>query len=147
MKIILREDIPSLGTAGTTKEVKNGFANNYLIPHRLAYPATERYLKIFENEKKAYEKKKQKLLKEAEEMKLKIEGLSVSIPVKTGEEDKLYGSVTSQDIIEKAKEQGLNLSKKQIALDENIKKLGIYHVPVKLAPEISASLKVWIIKE
>lgn len=147
MKVILRDDVPALGPAGTIKEVKDGYASNFLLPQKLAYPATNRYLKIFENEKIANEKKKEKLKKEAEELKTKIENLSISIPVHTGEEDKLYGSVTTQDIIEKAKEQGVNLSKKQITLDDNIKKLGIYHVPVKLPSDVTASLKLWIIKE
>ncbi len=147
MKVVLREDIQSLGKMGTIKEVKNGYANNYLIPHKLAYPATEQYLKIFENEKKANEKRLLKIKKESEELKTKIENLSISITAKTGEEDKLYGSITTQDIIEKVKEQGLNLSKKQISLEEQIKKLGIYHIPVKLSSDVSASLKVWVIKE
>lgn len=147
MKVILREDISSLGKLGAIKEVKDGYANNYLFPNKLAYPATKSFLKIFENEKRANEKRLEKMKKESEDLKTKIENLSISISVKTGEEDKLYGSVTTQDIIEKVKEQGLNLSKKQISLEEQIKKLGIYHIPIKLSHDVVASLKVWVIKE
>lgn len=147
MKVILREDIKSLGKSGEEKEVKRGFAVNYLIPLKKAYPATTQYLKIYENEKKLNEKKLEKVVKEAEELKEKLTNLSLNINVKTGEDEKMFGSVTSQDIIEKLKENGVNLSKKQIILEETIKKLGIYHVPVKLTPEIETELKVWIIKE
>lgn len=147
MKIILREEVQNLGQPGDEKEVKRGYAVNYLIPNNLAYPATNQYIKIFENEKKATMKKIEKDQKEAEELKGKLENLSLNISVKTGEDEKMFGSVTSQDIIDKLNEQGIHISKKQLVLEENIKKLGIYHIPVKLAPEIESELKVWIIKE
>ncbi len=147
MKIILRKDVENLGSISEIKEVKNGYANNYLIPKNLAYPATDRYLKIFENEKKIALKKLEKMNKEAQELKEKLENLSLNINVKVGEDEKLFGSVTSQDIIEKLEEQGINLSKKQIIIKENIRKLGIYNIQIKIASEIEAALKVWIIKE
>lgn len=147
MKVVLRKDYPSLGKSGEIKNVKDGYAQNFLIPKMVAYPATESYLKVFENEKISNEKKSERIKKEAEDLKVKIEALSLNIAVKTGEEDRLFGSVTAQDIIEKMKENGINLSKKQLVFDENIKKLGIYHIPVKIAPEIEAQVKVWIIKE
>ena len=147
MKIILRKNIEKLGNPGDQKEVKKGYASNYLIPNKLAYPATKQYLNIYENEKKINLKKLEKVKLEAEELKKNFENLSLNISVKTGEDEKMFGSVTSQDIIDKLKEQGINISKKQLDLEENIKKLGIYHVPVKLGPEVEAELKVWIIKE
>ena len=147
MKVVLRKDYPSLGKSGEIKNVKDGYAQNFLIPKMVAYPATESYLKIFENEKISNEKRSERIKKESEDLKVKIEGLSLNISVKTGEEDRLFGSVTAQDIIEKMKENGINLSKKQLVLEENIKKLGIYHIPVKIAPDIEAQVKVWIIKE
>lgn len=147
MKIILREDVKNLGNTGEIKEVKNGYANNYLIPRNLAYPETNQYSKIFENEKKIALKKLEKINKEAQELKEKFENLSLNINVKIGQDEKLFGSVTSQDIVEKLKEQGFNLSKKQIILEENIRKLGIYNIPIKISPEIEATLKIWIIKE
>lgn len=147
MKVVLRKDYPSLGKSGEIKNVKDGYAQNFLIPKMVAYPATESYLKIFQNEKISNEKRSERIKKESEDLKVKIEGLSLNISVKTGEEDRLFGSVTAQDIIEKMKENGINLSKKQLVLEENIKKLGIYHIPVKIAPDIEAQVKVWIIKE
>ncbi|MBU1076114.1 MAG: 50S ribosomal protein L9 [Spirochaetes bacterium] len=147
MKIILREDVKNIGKSGDTKEVKRGYAVNYLLPHKLAYPATGSYLKMFENEKKVSEKHLEKEKKEAEELKAKFENLSLNISVKTGEDEKMFGSVTAGDIADKLKETGIEISKKQIALEDNIKKLGIYHVPIKIAPEVETELKVWIIKE
>lgn len=147
MKVILRDDIKSLGKAGDIKEVKTGYANNYLIPKHLAYPASDQYLRIFENDKKALIKKLDKEKKEAEKLKEQLENLSLNINVKVGEDEKLFGSVTAQDIADKLNEQGINLSKKQIVLEENIKKLGIYTIPVKILTDVEAKLKVWIIKE
>jgi len=147
MKVILREDVENTGKAGEIKEVKDGYANNYLIPKNLAYPATDPYLKIYEDQKKTALKKLERINKEAEELKEKLENLSLNVNVNVGEDEKLFGSVTSQDIVEKLKEQGINLSKKQIVLEENIKELGIYNIPVKISPEIEATLKIWIIKE
>ena len=147
MKIILKQEVKNLGNTGEIKEVKNGYANNYLIPRDMAYPATSQYLKIFETEKKIALKKLEKIDKEARELKEKLDNLSLNINVKVGEDEKLFGSVTSQDIVEKLKEQGINLSKKQIILNETIKKLGIYNIPVKISSEIQATLKIWIIKE
>ncbi len=147
MRIILRESVKGLGETGEIKEVKKGYANNYLFPRKLAYPATEKYLKIIENEKRAKEKEKERKEKELNELKEKLNNVSCTIAMKVGEDEKLFGSVTSQHIVEKLKEQGINIDKKSIILEEPIKKLGVYHIPVKLAPEITAEVKVWIIKE
>ena len=144
---LAKEDIESLGKVGDIKEVKTGYGINYLVPKKLAYPATEQYLKIFENEKRKNIKKIEKEQVEAEELQDKLENLSLNINVKVGEDEKMFGSVTSQDIADKLKEQGINISKKQIILEENLKKIGIYNIPVKIKPEIEAVLKVWIIKE
>ncbi len=147
MKVILRVDIDKLGKAGEVKEVKDGYAINYLIPKNLVYPATKKNLKRLEEEKEVYVKKEEKIRKQMEELKQKIESLSCNISVKVGEDDKLYGSVTSQHIVENLHKYGINLDKHQIELEEPIKKLGVYHIPVKLYPEIKANLKVWVIKE
>ncbi len=147
MKVILREDVKGLGKAGEIKDVKKGYANNYLLPRKLVYPYKEQYLKLIETEKIAKQKQAEKLKKELESLKEKLSTISCTIAMKAGEDDKLFGSVTSQNIVEKLKEEGINIDKKQIVLEEPLKKLGVYHVPVKLAPEISTELKVWIIKE
>lgn len=147
MKVILRGVVDNLGEAGEIKEVKKGFAINYLIPNKFAYPATDQNMKRFENEKKSIQKKAAKELQDASQIKEKIEQLSLNIQVKVGEDEKLFGSVTSQDIVDKLKDQGIIITKKDIVLEENIKALGIYNVPVKVAAGVDATLKVWIIKE
>ncbi len=147
MKVILREDLKNLGDAGEIKEVKDGYANNYLLPKKIVYPASDHYLKVLENEKISTMKKLEKVKKEAEEIKEKLENISLNINVKTGEDEKMFGSVTAQDIADKLQEQGINMLKKHIVLEENINKLGIYNITVKIAPEVEAVLKVWIIKE
>ena len=147
MKIILREDYKQLGDAGAVVTVKDGFARNYLIPRGIAYPATNSYLKVFEEEKKQQQFKQRKEIKAAQEMVKKIEGVSVTIPVSVGEGDKMYGSVTAQNIFEHLEKQNIEIDKKKIDLDEPIKELGIYQVPIKLHKEVKASIKVWVVKE
>lgn len=147
MKVILRADIDKLGKEGEIKEVKDGYAINYLIPQKLAYPADKKNLRRLEEEKKARAKKEEKIRKQMEELKQKIESLSCNISVKAGEGDKLYGAVTSQHIVENLHKYGINLDRHQIELEEPIKRLGVYRVPVKLNPEIKATLKVWVVKE
>jgi len=147
MKIILREDYKQLGDAGTVVTVKDGFARNYLIPKGIAYPATKSYLKVFEEEKKQQQFKQRKEVKVAQEMVKKIEGVSVTIPVSVGEGDKMYGSVTSQNIHEHLEKQNIDIDKKKIDLEEPIKELGIYQVPIKLHKDVKASIKVWVVKE
>ncbi|NOX36934.1 MAG: 50S ribosomal protein L9 [Calditrichaeota bacterium] len=147
MKIILREDFERLGKAGDIVDVKPGYARNYLIPKQIAYPATPSYLKILEEERK---QKQQRLLKEkkqAEAMAKKLEDVSVTISVSVGEEDKMFGSVTSQNIADALKEQGIEIDRRKIELEEPIKELGIYSVPIRLHPEVEAKIKVWVVKE
>ncbi len=147
MRVILRENVGNLGNRGDIKEVKKGYAINYLFPKNLAYPATDNNLKTLEIEKKRLEKKEEKLKQEMEQLKEKIETASCNITAKVGEDDKLFGAVTSQDIIDKLKTLGINIDKKQLEIEEPIKKLGVYHLTVKVHPDIKADLKVWVIKE
>ncbi len=147
MRVILRVDVDKLGKAGEIKDVKDGYALNYLIPKKIAYPATAQNLKKIEEEKKQKLNKEEKLRSKMEELKQKIESISCTISVKAGEDEKLFGSVTSQHITEKLHTFGINLDKRQIEIEEPIKKLGVYHIPIKLHPEVKAELKVWVIKE
>ncbi len=147
MKIILREDHERLGKAGDIVEVKAGFARNYLIPKQIAYPAKSNYLKILAEEKKQKQQKLQKEKKQAEVMAKKLENVSVTIAVTVGEEDKMFGSVTSQNIADALKEQGVEIDRRKIELEEPIKELGIYSVPIRLHPEVQAKIKVWVVKE
>jgi len=147
MKVILRQDFEQLGKIGDVVDVKEGYARNYLIPRNLAYQATESSVRVLEEEKKQFAKKADKEKKEAELVAAELGKLSITIKMKVGEEDKLFGSVTSQMISDAVVEKGVKLEKRQIALDEPIKSLGIYDVPVKLAGGVMGVVKVWVVRE
>jgi large subunit ribosomal protein L9 len=147
MKVILREDMSNLGTAGTIVNVAPGYARNYLLPRNLAIPATGNNLKEFEHEKRLMEVKRAKRLKEAEGVKAKLEKTSCSIAKKVGENDKLFGSVTTQDIEKAFSNEGFTVERKDILLAEPIKTLGVYTVPIRVFEEVVANTKVWVVKE
>jgi len=128
MKIILREDVPNLGSSGTIIHVKRGFARNYLIPRNFAIPATPNNLKVFEHEKRIIEAKRGKQRKEAEALKSKLERVSCSISKKVGEQDKLYGSVTAIDIEAAFQSEGFTIDKKDIVLNEQGKQRSAFVV-------------------
>lgn len=147
MKVILREDIESLGVAGEVINVKDGYARNFLVPRRLVYTATDSALKRIAQEMKIRGKKidleKADLAKLAE----KLSGISVTIPMRVGEEEKLYGSVTPMMIAESLANQGYVLDRRSIAIDEQIRTLGTHDVTVKLKHGVSATVKVNVISE
>jgi large subunit ribosomal protein L9 len=147
MKVILREDVSNLGAAGAIVTVAGGYARNYLIPRNYAIPATSNNLKAFDHERRMAEAKKLKRKKEAETLKDKLERVSCSISKKVGEQDKLFGSVTAQDIEKALVAEGFTIDKKDILLAEPIKALGVYTVPIKLFDEVVANTKVWVVKE
>lgn len=147
MKVILRQDHENLGEAGTIINVKPGFARNFLIPQSLAMAASPQNKKRFENEKKQMNWRKEQEKRKAEEMAKTLENVSCTIIVQVGEEDKLFGSVTSQNIAESLESQGYEIDKRKIQLEEPIKSLGIYSVPIKLHTEVDAKVKVWVVKE
>jgi len=147
MEVILSKDLERIGKAGQVIKVKDGFARNFLIPNGLAVPVNVTNLKKLEEEKQRKILQLEKLKKEAEELSAKLSGLSLTMPVLTQEEDKLYGSINAIDLANALKEEGIELDKNKIALDEPIKALGIYEVPVKLHPEVTAKIKVWIVKK
>ena len=146
MKVILLEEMPSLGEAGDVIKVADGYGRNYLIPEKKAIEATSKNMKVWEHQKNLLKDKINKVKKEAEKLAEKIGGTSCTISKQTGEEDKLFGSVTSMDIEESLKEEGIDIDRKKIILDEPIKKLGIYAIPIKIHPEVIANLKVWVVK-
>ncbi len=147
MKVILREDVEHLGTAGTVVNVRAGFARNFLIPRSYAIPATSNNLKAFEHEKRLMESKKTKRRKEAETLKGKLERISCSISKKVGEQGKLFGSVTTLDIEKAFNAEGFTIDKKDILLAEPIKALGVYTVPIRVFEDVVASTKVWVVRE
>ncbi len=147
MEVILKQDVNKLGKAGSVIRVKDGFARNFLMPNGLALPVTAANLKNLEQEKQKKALQLDKAKKEAQALKEKLDGLSLTIPVLTQEADALYGSIALVDLTRALKDEGIEISKDLIALQEPIKALGIYEIPVKLHPEISATLKVWVVKK
>ncbi len=147
MKVILTEDISQLGSAGDIITVKDGYARNFLVPNNKAVRASTQNVKSLEHQKRQVQEKLNKIKKEGMGLAEKIESISCTITKTAGEEDKLFGSVTTADIQNNLKNEGIEIDKKKIILSEPIKKLGIYSVPVKIHPEVTASLKVWVVKE
>ena len=147
MKVILREDVPEIGQAGDTVEVKSGYGRNYLFPRNLAIPATKANLRAIGEVTKQKELRERKQRREAEVIKDKIEKLSLSMEVLVGEEDKLYGSVTNADIAELLDQEGISVDKRAIELEIPIKVLGVYTVLVKIDKDVTAELRLWVIKK
>lgn len=148
MKIILRKDLETLGKVGEIVNVKNGYARNYLIPRGYAYVATEGAIKALEIEKKRLQKRLEIDRMRAEELANELSQVQLTIPMKVGEEGRLYGSVTPIMIAEKLKEDyNYTIDKRQIVLDEPIKSLGIFDIKIKLFQDVFATIKVWVINE
>ncbi|HNU90956.1 MAG TPA: 50S ribosomal protein L9 [Spirochaetota bacterium] len=147
MKVILQKDIPNLGEAGDIKEVSNGYARNYLLPRKLVLLASDSSRKAVEHQKKLIKIKKEKRKKQSETLMEALSALEIQIGAQVGEEEKLFGSVTSMDIARRLKELGHEVDRRKIHLDEPIKRLGEYRVPVKLDDGVTANIKVTVFKE
>lgn len=147
MKIVLRQDYESLGTAGEIVNVKSGFARNYLIPKGYALIATAKNIQRYEKEKEQQVWQKEKEKRKSQELAKTLENVSCTIAVQVGEEEKLFGSVTSQNIADALEAQGYTIDRRKILLDEPIKSLGIYSIPIKLHADVEAKIKVWVVKE
>ncbi len=145
MELILRSTIETLGEEGDVVTVKAGYGRNYLIPHGKAVAADKGNLAILNKEKSAIEARKLALRTDAESMSKKIAGITVVIEQRSGEEDKLFGSVTSADIAAKMKDLGVEIDKKKILLDEQIKTLGERMVPIKVGYQMTTEVKVQIV--
>ena len=146
MKVILRENDTKLGKAGDVVEVKDGYAHNYLIPRNLAVRADAGHMKRLEHERKILRDREEKHAKQARDLAEKINTTSCTIPVQVGEEDRIFGSVTAIDIVDSLSKEGVEVERKSIHLEEPIKSLGVFTVPVKLGPDVEAKLKVWVVK-
>jgi large subunit ribosomal protein L9 len=147
MKVILLEDVSSLGKAGDLVKVSEGYGRNYLIPQKKAVLATEKSLKVIEHQKRLIQQRMEKTKKDAEKLGQQIEKLSCTFAKTVGESGKLFGSVTSMDIENYLKENGIKVDRKKIALEEPIKNVGMSNVPIKLHPEVTTHLKVWVVQE
>lgn len=147
MKVILTKDVPSLGKRTEVVDVKPGHARNYLIPQGLALPATDSSLKSIHSRIKSEELKLSQKRHLAEEQAKAINEISCTATVQAGEEDRLYGSVTAADIAELMAQQGIKIDKRKIELEEPIKKLGVYNIPIRLHPEVEATVKLWVVRQ
>jgi large subunit ribosomal protein L9 len=149
VKVILREDVPKLGSAGQIVSVRPGYARNYLLPRGFAYEATEAAVRQLEEEKRRAEQRARREYLEARRRAAALEGISLTFKARAGEESKLFGSITAADIADRLNEQGLDfeVDRRAIVLEEPIKSLGVYSVPIHLHAEVRPEIKVWVIKE
>jgi large subunit ribosomal protein L9 len=147
MKVILTQDIPSLGAKTQVVEVKPGYARNYLLPQGKAMLAGAGNMKQLERKIQAEALNLSRKKKDAEEQAKKLSEVSCTAAVQAGEDDKLFGSVTAADISELLAAQGVKLDKRKLILDQPIKMLGVYNIPVKLHPEVEANIKLWVVRQ
>lgn len=147
LELILMADVDGLGLEGQTVKVSEGYARNYLIPHKLAVGISNAALKRLEKNRLERELRQQKDRETAQALAQAIEQASCTITVKVGENDKLFGSVNANDIADALKAQNITFDRRKINLTEPIRELGVYTIKVKLHPEVEASLKVWVVGE
>jgi large subunit ribosomal protein L9 len=147
MRLILRENLDNLGKAGEVVTVRAGYGRNFLLPKGLAVPATEKDEARMQHEQRLIAARLAKLAKQLASEADRLSQVSVSLARAVGEEDKLYGSVTNRDIAEALVEQGVKIDAKKIVLEEPIKTLGMTEVPVKLGHDVTAKIKVWVVKK
>jgi large subunit ribosomal protein L9 len=145
--IILLDAVDKHGNRGQVVKVKPGFARNFLFPRKLALPATDANRRVFQESERALVKQDLVAMEAARALAAKFADVSVTIAVQVGEEEKLYGSVTTLDITRKLREQGHEVDRRQIMLDEPIKQIGVFTVDLKLHREVSVPIKVWVVKE
>ena len=147
MKVILLKDIESLGSAGEVVQVKDGFGRNFLIPRNEALVATDASVAQFESRRKQHAAVADRDRRAAEALAKKLETDSLTAQVKVGEEDRLFGSVTVQNVAELLEEKGYDIDRRAIHLQDAIRDLGVYNIEVHLHPEVQATVKLWVVKE
>ena len=145
MEVILLEDVRNLGEMGEIVDVAPGYGRNYLIPQGLAEPATASNKSQIEHQLGIIEARKEREREEARGVLDKIDGVSISVPARVTDEDKLYGSVGARDVAETLKQQGYDIDRKQVVLEQPVDELGIYEVPIKLASGIYATIRLWVV--
>lgn len=147
LEVILRRKVDNLGDVGDIVTVKPGFARNYLLPQGLAYQATDANRLLLDNERTAAMAAEEQDRSSARVLAKKLEGVSITFSMLASDEGKLYGSVGPRDIAGQLSEQGHEVQARHVLLPDTIKMLGVYSVPIRLYPEVEASVKVWVIKE
>jgi large subunit ribosomal protein L9 len=146
MQVILKINVEKLGNEGDVVSVANGYARNYLIPRKLAIEATAKNRRVLDHEKRMEADRAAKEKRDAQKLATEIAGLSCTIRMQAGENDRLFGSVTALDIAAALEEQGIEIDRRKIILDEPIKELGVVTVPAKIHPDVTADIKVWVVK-
>jgi len=147
MEVILKEDITNLGKIGEVVRVRDGFARNYLLPRGLVLLANKKNLKVFEHQKKVVADQKQKIMRDAQTVGDQLSGVSLTIAMRSGEEGRLFGSVTNMQIEKALKAKGLSVDRRKIHLDEPIKNIGDYEIPIRLSADLTVPLKLSVIPE
>ncbi|MBL7068888.1 MAG: 50S ribosomal protein L9 [Candidatus Omnitrophica bacterium] len=147
MRVILLKDVEKIGSMGDVVGVKDGYAANFLIPRKLAKRVTRKSVKFLDDEKKKTKLKLKRLKEKAEKQKENLENISCTLTMQASEDEKLFGTVTSQMIKEAYAKEGIELDKKQIQLKEHINKLGVYNIDIKLHPEVTANIKLWLVRK
>jgi large subunit ribosomal protein L9 len=147
MDVILRQDVEKLGRAGEVVTVKDGYARNFLLPRGLAFLANEGNRRRLDAEQRLRTHRADQAVAEARDTALRLEAVSVSFTMKAGEGDKLFGSVTAADIADRLAAEGFAVDKRAVELEEPIKSLGVYKVPVRLHPDVKPEVRVWVVKE
>ncbi|HUH13681.1 MAG TPA: 50S ribosomal protein L9 [Longimicrobiales bacterium] len=149
VKVILRETLEKIGDAGDVVAVKPGYARNFLLPQGLAYEATAANIRQLEEEQRRAEQRARRDFLEARRRASALEDISLTFQARAGEESKLFGSIGSADIADRLNEQGLDFTveRRDIELDEPLKQLGVYNVPIKLHADVRPEIKVWVIKQ
>lgn len=147
MKVILKQDLDNLGLTGEVVDVKNGYGRNYLIPRGLAVVANDSNRRRYEEETRQRGHKLEQQRKDAEALANRLDGMEVVLPMPVGEENRLFGTVTTQQIVEALAEKGIELDRRKITLSEEIRLTGVYPAAVRLHPEHSAELKLVVVAE
>lgn len=147
MEVILKEDIVNIGKIGEVVRVRDGYARNYLLPRGLVLIANKKNLKTFEHQKKLVADQKQKITRQAQAVSDQLSGVSLTISMRTGEEGRLFGSVTNIQIEKALKAKGLDVDRRKIHLDEPIKTLGEYEIPIRLTADVTVPLKLSVVSE
>jgi large subunit ribosomal protein L9 len=147
LQVILQSDVPNVGTSGELVKVRPGFARNYLLPRKLAVPATSAQLNRLNHEKAVALARAEKAKKDAQALAEKINGLKITVARPVGEDDKLFGSVTAKEIENEVKKLGVAFDRKKMQLAEPLKSLGTFEIPVKLMTDVTATLKVEVVRK
>ena len=146
MDVILLQDVEKLGTEGAVVHVTPGFARNYLLPSGLAVPATPKQVKAVEAGRQQRQRKVARAQADAEAVKRRLESHSLTLKLTLGEGDKPFGSVTAHDVVEALARDGIQVEKHAVQLEQPVKALGIYEVPIRIHADVTATLKLWVVK-